>query len=396
MRQVSCLAPLLLLAVAGVGCCSLRGPCQLPPSRPQAGQSCPQPEVLQAKLPASRPQAGQPCPQPEVLQAKYPFQNLVFEGGGVRGVAYAGALDVLDRAGILSQVKAVAGTSAGAITAALVALGYTPAEIKDIFLYENFNKFKDGSCGGLLRLFSRYGWYCGDYFLNLMQCLVERKTGSRHTTFAELERMKDRGFRELRVFATDLNSTRIIEYSAKCTPTMEVAKAVRMSMSIPLFFASIRQAGDVHVDGGVLLNYPIDTFDGSGDHPHYDRTLGMILVDLANQPPPASPINDLPQDLTQLFTAILAAESVELESDPFEMKRTISINDLGIAVTDFSLSPEQKCHLIHQGAGATCTYLAHWQEEKKKQQAEAKPLVPGVMRQRFLRLSNGQCATGSN
>src|SRR5579864_920356 len=97
------LALLLLLAVAAGGCCSLGGPCQLPPSRPQAGQ---------------------PCPLPEVPQAKYPFQNLVFEGGGVRGVAYAGALDVLDRAGILSQIQAVAGTSAGAITAALVALGY--------------------------------------------------------------------------------------------------------------------------------------------------------------------------------------------------------------------------------------------------------------------------------
>jgi NTE family protein len=369
MRQVSCLALLLLVAVAAGGCCSLGGPCQLPPSRPQAGQ---------------------PCPQPEVPQAKYPFQNLVFEGGGVRGAAYAGALDVLHRAGILSQVKAVAGTSAGAITAALVALGYTPAEIQDLFLYVDFNKFKDGSCGGLLRLFSRYGWYCGDYFLNLMECLVEHKTGSRHTTFAELQQKKDRGFRELRVFATDLNSTKIIEYSANCTPTMEVATAVRMSMSIPLFFASIRQAGDVHVDGGVLLNYPIDTFDGSGDHPHYDRTLGMILVETASQAP--SPINDLPQDLMQLFKAILDSESVELESDPFEMHRTISINDLGISITDFSLSREQKLKLIRQGADATCSYLADWPEREK----QAGALVPGVMGQRFRRLSSGQCATGSN
>jgi NTE family protein len=363
------LALLLLLAVAAGGCCSLGGPCQLPPSRPQAGQ---------------------PCPLPEVPQAKYPFQNLVFEGGGVRGVAYAGALDVLDRAGILSQIQAVAGTSAGAITAALVALGYTPAEITDVFLHVDFDKFKDGGCGGLLRLFSRYGWYCGDYFLNLMECLVERKTGSRHTTFAELERMKDRGFRGLRVFATDLNSTRIVEYSANCSRTMEIATAVRMSMSIPLFFASIRRGGDVHVDGGVLLNYPIDTFDGRDDHPHYERTLGMILVDLPNQPPPASPINDLPQDLTQLFTAILAAESVELESDPFEMNRTISIDDLGIPITDFGLSTEQKTNLIRQGANATCSYLAQWPEK------QAAALVPGVMRQRFQHLSKGQCATGSN
>ncbi len=368
MRQVSCLALLLLLVAAG-GCCSLGGPCQLP---------------------LSQPQAGQPCPQPEVMQTRYPFENLVFEGGGVRGVAYGGALDVLDRTGILSQVKAVAGTSAGAITAALVALGYTPAEIKDLFLYVDFNKFKDGGCGGLVRLFRRYGWYCGDYFLNLMECLVEHKTGSRHTTFAELERMKGRGFRELRVFATDLNSTRIIEYSAHCSPTMEVATAVRMSMSIPLFFASIRQGGDVHVDGGVLLNYPIDTFD-AGDNQNYHLTLGMVLVDTQPQPPPG-PINDLTQDLSRLFDAILAAESVELEADPFERHRTIQIDDLGIAVTNFSLSMEQKLGLIAKGADATCRYLARWPAKR----AEAAALAPGVMRRRFQHLSSGQCSTGSN
>jgi NTE family protein len=45
----------------------------------------------------------------------YPFTNLVFEGGGVKGVAYGGVLEVLDQQGILDQIQNVAGTSAGAI-----------------------------------------------------------------------------------------------------------------------------------------------------------------------------------------------------------------------------------------------------------------------------------------
>ena len=61
---------------------------------------------------------------------RYPFTNLVFEGGGVKGVAYVGALQVLEDRGIAGRVDAVAGTSAGAITAALVAAGYSAAELK--------------------------------------------------------------------------------------------------------------------------------------------------------------------------------------------------------------------------------------------------------------------------
>ena len=55
--------------------------------------------------------------------SKYHFKNLVFEGGGVKGIAYVGALEVLDREGILKDIKRVAGTSAGAMVAVLIGLG---------------------------------------------------------------------------------------------------------------------------------------------------------------------------------------------------------------------------------------------------------------------------------
>ena len=58
--------------------------------------------------------------------------NLVFEGGGVKGIAYAGALEALEEANLLAQITAVAGTSAGAITSCLLALRYSAAEIKKL------------------------------------------------------------------------------------------------------------------------------------------------------------------------------------------------------------------------------------------------------------------------
>ncbi|MCS5711340.1 patatin-like phospholipase family protein [Candidatus Berkiella aquae] len=61
-----------------------------------------------------------------------PIENLVLEGGGVRGFAYLGALEVLAENGILQNVKRIAGSSAGAIVGLLLALGCEPAEIAKI------------------------------------------------------------------------------------------------------------------------------------------------------------------------------------------------------------------------------------------------------------------------
>ena len=55
----------------------------------------------------------------------YPFRNLVFEGGGVKGLAYVGAMEVLESEGIGEKVRRVGGTSAGSINAVLFAAGYS-------------------------------------------------------------------------------------------------------------------------------------------------------------------------------------------------------------------------------------------------------------------------------
>src|SRR5690242_19643215 len=118
----------------------------------------------------------------------YPYRNLVFEGGGVKGLAYGGALDVLEQTGITPRVERIAGTSAGAITAALVSLGFTAEEFNRIMMSINFKKFEDGSdLGGPLRILEHYGWFKGDYFLSLMESFIEQKAGDSRITFGGLK-----------------------------------------------------------------------------------------------------------------------------------------------------------------------------------------------------------------
>lgn len=340
--------PLLLLAVlATTACASTTGSCpRLPP-----------PPVIQGFMPCGAPPPA--CVVPPHPTA-FPFQNLVLQGGGVKGVAYIGAFQQLAALGMLDRIDRVAGTSAGAITATLLALRYSPQEIQWLtFKAIDFQNFEDGGATGIIRLFRRFGWYKGDYFLHLMRCLVEIKTGHPDSTFGDLQKG---GFRDLHVFATDVSTGGSIEFSAGTTRDVEVAHAVRMSMSIPLFFASVDfqfdSNRDVFVDGGVLRNYPIDTFDTTGAHASINpQTLGLSL---SSAPPPRVQIDSLPRYGTKLFKTLLDAQVVDLQTNPADLERTVLINDLNIPTTDFQITDPQKCALIGQGFDCTCRYLTVW------------------------------------
>jgi NTE family protein len=303
----------------------------------------------------------------------YPFKNLVFEGGGVKGIAYGGALEVLEQSQITPQIEKVAGTSAGAITATMVSLNYTAAEFNNIMMTLPFEKFEDGSeLGGPIRLVEHYGWFKGDYFLNLIESYIEDKTGDGRATFRDLaEKYKDRSFKDLYVFGTDLSQQAVQEFSYRETPDVAVADAVRISMSIPFFFEARHYvqdgANNVYCDGGVLNNYPISTFDEQYTAPDPDfghmmlhrtpnpATLGFHLDNL-DQPPP-TPINSVRRFAVEVFEAILNIQNILLKTNPGDERRTVFINDLGVKTTDFQLSNQMKLDLIAQGRIATSAYL---------------------------------------
>jgi NTE family protein len=294
--------------------------------------------------------------------ANFPYRNLVFEGGGVKGLAYAGALEVLDQSGISGQIERVGGASAGAITATMVSLGYTGEEVRHTFMNMDFSKFEDGGLLGPERLLTEYGWYKGDYFLNFIEEQIERKTGNRRSTFAEVKRPE---FKDLYVVGTELTQQLSVVFCKDYSPNMAIADAVRISMSIPLFFAARELGDNTYCDGGVLNNYPITLFDKqsylsdpSGD-PDEDvtntETLGFHLDNLSH--PPVYKIKNLFRFVGEVYEAIINIQRDLLMSNPDDVKRSVFIDNLGIKTTDFQLTEEQKLALIESGRDATEKYL---------------------------------------
>jgi NTE family protein len=309
----------------------------------------------------------------------YPFKNLVFEGGGVKGVAYGGVFEVLEQKQITPQIESVAGTSAGAITATMMSLNYSAAEFTEIMMSLDFEKFEDGSdLGGPIRLIEDYGWFKGNYFLNLMESFIERKTsdapnaGDGRATFRDfVEKYKDHHFKKLYVFGTNLSQQAVQEFSYEKTPDMAVADAVRISMSIPFFFEAryYQQNSDdnVYCDGGVLNNYPVDTFDHEYTRLDPDSgyemlhrtpnqaTLGFHFVNPSQR---TSPIKDLRGFTGGVIDAILNIQDILLKTNFGDERRTVFIDDLGVKFTDFKLSEQVKRDLIDQGRIATSHHLA--------------------------------------
>ncbi len=285
------------------------------------------------------------------------FKNLVFKGGGVLGIAYAGAIEVLEDNQILQQVQRVAGTSAGAITAALVSLKYNAAQILQIVKTTNFKSFEDKF--NPLRIATKYGLYEGETFLTWMQKCITDKGLPATATFLDFQKA---GFLDLHVFSTDLNTQGLKEFSVATTPNVVVAEAVRASMSIPLFFEAWTFTNNnpdnhIYVDGGTIYNYPITTFD-SGDEPNM-QTLGFYLTNLTG----SSPVSTLQYDqlfqyVKDLFDTMMSAQVIDFDEDPTEKQRTVIIDDFGISATNFALTDAQEQQLYNSGKQYTTEYLA--------------------------------------
>ena len=278
--------------------------------------------------------------------------NLVFEGGGVKGVAYCGALQVLESKGLMPGFTRVAGTSAGAITAALVAAGCTAAELTEAMLDMDLTAFEDGKLEGPVRVVEHYGWYRGKAFLEWMQGQVKAKLGSPDATFTDLWSLRQV---DLRVVATNLSTRSAEVFCVATTPSVPVAEAVRMSMSIPLFFAAVTYDGAVYVDGGAVWNYPIEMFD---DPDVNFATLGFRLENTKAPTRPPVHIHDLPEYGKGLWEAIMSAQSGFYTRSPDDIRRSVVIDDLGLTATDFALTTAQKQALIDNGTAATTAFLA--------------------------------------
>ena len=192
------------------------------------------------------------------------FRALVFEGGGAKGLCYGGAVNALEERKILANITHFAGTSAGAIVATLLAVGYTAHELNEILLHTNFRRFEDNDWGifrDMVRLLDEYGWNKGDDLLMWIEAKITAKTHKHNFTFKDLFEGKGTHPKTLYIPVTNITAGRLEIMNHLTQPNLPISVAVRMSMSIPFVYRPYIYHGNQYVDGGLIYNYPINVFD---------------------------------------------------------------------------------------------------------------------------------------
>jgi NTE family protein len=320
--------------------------------------------------------------------------DLVLEGGGVKGIGLAGAVLALDQAGY--RFQRIAGTSAGAIAAAIIAAlnkaGKPMSGLRDYLQTMQFEQFMVKSrvraaLGGLAdaeHLLLHMGLYDGDYLLDWLGSVL-KDIGVTH--FGDLrldDTSADRNWTarqrySLVVHVSDITRGKLVrlpweyhEYGLD-TDGERIVDAVRASMSIPFFFEPVRvrtapvtagvadvtaAAGRVTwVDGGMLDNFPVDVFDRTDGAASRWPTIGIKLSARQTSISGGHGTDNVAAEAIACLETVLD-NAGRYYITPDKAARTIFVDNAGIKATDFNLTPDQRQKLYENGQQAAQRWVA--------------------------------------
>ncbi len=286
----------------------------------------------------------------------------VFEGGGVRGIGLIGAAGVFLEKGY--RFNRVAGNSAGSIVASLIAGGYSTTELRQIMMALDYSRFADKDWkdklpfGMAYSLFAEKGIYEGKYLRDFMKEKLE-KAPHPIRTFRDVKE-KDGSYR-LQMIAADISRAKLLVLPQDIADygidpdDLEVADAVRTSVSIPYFFEPVQLrhvdgTECIIVDGGIVCNFPVWIYDDdieAGNSP-----VGFCLVDDGE----TRPIHGVVSMFAAILETMLEARDKRYIAD--EKLTTVQIPTLGIQTCDFHLSRDRQEELYLAGRKAAVEYLA--------------------------------------
>lgn len=287
----------------------------------------------------------------------------VFSGGGIKGLALVGACEAIEERGL--RFKRVAGTSAGSLIAGFLAAGYSSEEMASVLDDLDLKKFLDSRKtffpSALTKWFFLY-WRLGLYKGDELECWIDEKLAAKGIrTFGDLQP------EALRVIASDLTNGSLLvlpddlpRYGVD-PGTFPVARAIRMSCSLPFFFEPVklrdRVGNNIVVDGGVLSNFPMWLFDQENIK-KVRPVLGVKLSHHLTQKP-TNKIKNAMQMFEALFETMKDAHDSRYISRKHE-KNIIFIPTEANLTTEFQLSDEKKLELMGLGKKNAEKFFKTW------------------------------------
>jgi NTE family protein len=312
--------------------------------------------------------------------------DLVLSGGGVKFIGLVGAIVALMDAGY--SIKRVSGVSAGSVVAAILAAAsndgqLTGEEVKELAFSVPLHTWRDAGpvpyLGAVWGLVKETSLYRGDAAYDWIRSEL-KNLGV--TSFGDLvvdEDPLDERCYKLVVTVADLTAAQLVRLPwdyrrlyGLDPDEQPVAEAVRASMAIPFVYRPVKLTGisgatSTLVDGGVLSNFPIDTFDRPDGKPPRWPTFGVTVLPRLTEGigavmPALKPLRFFEQTalLESLLTTMLAGHDQTHLNHPWVSARAIAVESTNVGVLDFDIPTGRLEELYDKGYEAAQEFLSTW------------------------------------
>ena len=312
--------------------------------------------------------------------------DLVLSGGGVKFIGLVGAIVALMDAGY--SIKRVSGVSAGSVVAAILAAAsvgdqLTGEEVKQLAFSVPLHRWRDsgpvpflGAAWGLVKETSMYR---GDAAYDWIRSELKNLGVTYFGDVVDEDRLVVGPRYKLVVTVADLTAAQLVRLPwdyprlyGLDPDEQPVADAVRASMAIPFFYRPVKLTGasgttSTLVDGGVLSNFPIDTFDRADGKPPLWPTFGITVLPRPNEGlgavmPALKPLRFFEQTalLESLLTTMLAGHDQTHLSKPWVSARSIAVESTNVGVLDFDSPRGRLEELYDNGYAAAEHFLSTW------------------------------------
>ncbi|HEU4362414.1 MAG TPA: patatin-like phospholipase family protein [Mycobacterium sp.] len=323
--------------------------------------------------------------KPEPLTA-----DLVLSGGGVRFIGLVGAVVALMDAGY--SVQRVSGVSGGSVVGTILAAAaqgdqLTAGEVKNLALSVPLRKWRDavpipfaGPVWGFMRDTALYrGDVAHDWVRSELKNLGVSTWGDLAYDADNL--LADRRYRAV-VSVADVTTGQLVRLPwdyrrvyGLDPDEQSVADAVRASMAVPFFYRPVTLTSasgreSTLVDGGVLSNFPIYSFDRLDGRAPLWPTFGVTVVPelddgaagIGGLVPVLKPLRLFGQSLLleNLITTILVGHDQTYLNQPWVSVRAIRVNPTNVGVLDFGIARARLEELYANGYHAARDFLSTW------------------------------------
>ncbi len=321
--------------------------------------------------------ASQSEPRVTTDGEEIPNLALIMKGGGIKGLAYVGALDLLRDEYDFSWFV---GTSAGAITAILLAAGYTVEELQKILEEKNFKDFFDAPLYILpTNLLFKKGMHPAQEFTDWMDRLLTKKFGGKLPV--TLGQIQEATGNRITVYASQ-KGRKVLTFDSVDDSEVSGAYAARCSMSIPVIFTPQSDQGRWAFDGGLQNNFPIRQLtDDHGEVPFISLYLGSETYE--------------PQKESSVILHVLGIFLSQGEDEFVDeyKEQTVIVDPRPVGTLDFDLVDEEKDYLVTCGKIGALKHLLPVAEhssdselaEAFENKASLKPIAVKMNRWRYFR-----------